>query len=168
MKKNIFVLMLLLFTLIIVSPFATAECEFEGFNKPIYSKIINISGFDSNLSVWVLSKERLENSDISYSDEPYSIYESLLDAYQKDTLETMLFYKTEVMYEHSTFESSRKIIKAEFPESTHLDVFFIEIDNSSGDYLMKTLITSNIGVNKLNAFKEALVTRSEDIFDVCK
>lgn len=47
-------------------------------------------------------------------------------------------------------------------------MFFIEIDNSSGDYLMKTLITSNIGVKKLNAFKEALVTRSEDIFDVCK
>ncbi|KAA1157459.1 hypothetical protein EU508_17175 [Pseudoalteromonas fuliginea] len=166
--KNSIIVQVFLFLTLIVSPLATAKCDFEKYDKPIYSKIVNTSGFDSNLNVWVLSKDRLEKSDISHSNEPYSIYESLFNAYQKDTLEGMLFYNTEVIYKYSFTGGSRRIIKAEFPESTNLDVFFIEINNNNGDYLMKTLITSSIGFDELTSLKKALINKSEDIFDVCK
>ena len=96
---------------------AYAKCNFNSHKVPLYSEQITSEKTSYNLSIWPLRENRLLESDIDLSNKPVSIYKSILNSYQKNTLEDMLFYETEVMTDIKILHGHQRIIKAVFQQS---------------------------------------------------
>ncbi|MAY58519.1 MULTISPECIES: hypothetical protein [Pseudoalteromonas] len=146
---------------------AYAKCNFNSHKVPLYSEQITSEKTSYNLSIWPLRENRLLESDIDLSNKPVSIYKSILNSYQKNTLEDMLFYETEVMTDIKILHGHQRIIKAVFQQSDTFDLFLIQINSNLNNYFLKTIISTNIKSANISKVMNELTKISAQIKNVC-
>ncbi|WP_062568935.1 hypothetical protein [Pseudoalteromonas arabiensis] len=139
------------------------KCNTASERLPIYSEQISSNSIEASLNVWKLTKDNLKKREISSTTPVEKIYNTFLNAYQKENLEEHLFYNTKIIQDITNPFSHNRIIQAKFPNSHDFDLFFIEVKNDNNEFFMKTIIVPRIEQNSVQeavAFINDLSTKT--------